>query len=371
LSRKTGSSSHSNHHNSISHHPYNHHINNNNNNSLSNLNSLNLTLNKQLLQLSRQAADKQPLERVRSKMAQWQSTQLNESSANSLAAEMATNDFSTANSVAISKKKLLLGLAMNRLSSSRSPSPCSLPSSPPSSSDVSPRQLALLPVNLSCGSRSSPSAASCMSSSGHSSTSGSPSPHTISTHHHSNGSSSGHSIGSATSTSPAIEPIKPRGRQKPKPPPITALQPRSPTRFAGYPAPLQTPVVNFASPFLPKSAGGASQLVSSAAALSNLWNCVSPLMLSPLPVSSAGLASALSKAQFTNAANASSHFQFPTTSAALANLALNSAAAAAAAAVVSSSSGVMTSSMPPYSPLLDPQLIFSPPANSKSISVHQ
>ena len=253
-----------------------------------------------------------------------------------------------------SKKKIILGLG-GRYGSSRSPSPSSLASSPPSS-ESSPRNHSHLPVNLSCGSRGSPSSTSCLSGS-----SGTNSPGI-----HNAGNNSGNGIGSALAES------KPRVRNKPKPLPISALQPRSPTRFPGYPPPLQTPVVNFASPFLPKSAGGSSQL----AALSNLWNCVSPLMMSPLPINSAGL-SALSKAsqsagngQFSAGhAGSSSHFQFPATSAALANFALNTAAAAVAA--VSSSNASNGTQKTSYSPLLDPQLLFSPSSSSKTIPVLQ
>lgn len=121
---------------------------------------------------------------------------------------------------------------------------------------------------------------------------------------------------------------------KPKPPPITGI-PKSPFSHALAQS-LQTPIVTFASPFLPGK-GTPSMIPTNAF---TFWNSLSPLMLSPR--------------YSTNG----THFQFPV-------------GHPGATPTTPTNFGLSLSPLfagGPYSPF-DPQLLFSP--SSKSISVLQ
>ena len=121
---------------------------------------------------------------------------------------------------------------------------------------------------------------------------------------------------------------------KPKPPPITGI-PKSPFSHALAQS-LQTPIVTFASPFLPGK-GTPSMIPANAF---TFWNSLSPLMLSP------------------RYSTGGTHFQFPV---------------GHPGATPSTPTNFGLSLSPlfaggPFSPF-DPQLLFSP--SSKSISVLQ
>ncbi|RWS08118.1 ETS domain-containing protein Elk-3-like isoform X2, partial [Dinothrombium tinctorium] len=135
---------------------------------------------------------------------------------------------------------------------------------------------------------------------------------------------------------------------KPKPPPITGI-PTSPTRLnPSYASSLQTPIVTFSSPFLAKNTPAA--LVPSAAF--NFWNSLaSPLLLSPRYPSGSPAVAGGTHFQFPGHPNASGFPGTPT------NL----------------NFGFSLSPLfgtAPYSPF-DPQMLFSSPGSTKSISVLQ
>ena len=149
-------------------------------------------------------------------------------------------------------------------------------------------------------------------------------------------------------------------RNKPKPPPITNI-PTSPTKLNAFTPSLQTPVLNYHSPFITKPN---NLPFNTAAALSNFWSCLSPLPQGLNAYSSLnGLGSA--KANRSGQLNANSknnsqaHFQFPGTPTSLNAFNFPSSPLIAAA------------SLGQFSPIFDPQMLLSPQNSSKSISVLQ